>query len=109
LFVEMLKAGYTSVAEFHYLHRRTNAAPYLGPTICGTRRARRGAAAGIGLTLLPTLYQASDFGGAPLKREQARFAMQTDEFLRAIAERRARRDPRNAGRNARAAHRRRLS
>src|SRR5258708_6040009 len=30
LFVEMLKAGYTSVAEFHYLHRQKNGAPYPG-------------------------------------------------------------------------------
>ena len=41
-------------------------------------------AAGIGLTLLPTLYQSSDFGGQPLKPEQARFFLDTDEFLRAI-------------------------
>src|SRR6202521_5874687 len=30
LFVEMLKKGYTSVAEFHYLHRQTNGAAYSG-------------------------------------------------------------------------------
>src|SRR4030081_2643557 len=30
LFVEMLKSGYTSVAEFHYLHRQTNGTPYSG-------------------------------------------------------------------------------
>ncbi len=28
LFVEMLKAGYTSVAEFHYLHRQVNGLAY---------------------------------------------------------------------------------
>jgi formimidoylglutamate deiminase len=87
LFVEMLKAGYTSVAEFHYLHRQTNAAPYLGTNDLWNATAAAATAAGIGLTLLPTLYQASDFGGKPLKREQARFGMQTDEFLRAVGER----------------------
>src|SRR6202011_5870690 len=87
LFVEMLKAGYTSVAEFHYLHRQKNAAPYPGTN--GLWEAIDNAAeiAGIGLTFLPTLYQTSDFGGKPLKREQARFAMDTDVFLRAIEER----------------------
>src|SRR5271154_886192 len=30
LFVEMLKSGYTSVAEFHYLHRQTNGDLYSG-------------------------------------------------------------------------------
>ena len=40
--------------------------------------------AGIALTFLPTLYQTSDFGSQPLKPEQSRFAMATDEFLRAV-------------------------
>ena len=30
LFVEMLKSGYTSVAEFHYLHRQQDGVPYSG-------------------------------------------------------------------------------
>ena len=30
LFIEMLKSGYTSVAEFHYLHRQKDGAPYSG-------------------------------------------------------------------------------
>jgi formimidoylglutamate deiminase len=90
LFVEMLKSGYTSVAEFHYLHRpggaaRPNGAAQhfssnpLWDAIDGAARV-----AGIGLTFLPTLYQSSDFGGAPLKPEQARFFLDTDEFLRAV-------------------------
>src|ERR1700676_142535 len=94
LFVEMLKAGYTSVAEFHYLHRQKNGALYPGTN--GLWEAIDNAAqiAGIGLTFLPTLYQTSDFGGKPLKREQARFAMDTDVFLRAIEQRlRRRRQP----------------
>ena len=48
------------------------------------------AAAGIGLTFLPTLYQCSDFGAAPLKAEQARFALETEAFLKAVADRSAR-------------------
>ncbi len=87
LFIEMLKAGYTSVAEFHYLHRRANATPYLGTNDLWSAIASAASTAGIGLTLLPTLYQTSDFGGRPLKREQARFALETEEFLRAIGER----------------------
>jgi formimidoylglutamate deiminase len=87
LFVEMLKAGYTAVAEFHYIHRRADATPYLADNEIWDAVARAAATAGIGLTFLPTLYQASDFGGRPLRREQARFALETDVFLRAIAER----------------------
>jgi formimidoylglutamate deiminase len=87
LFIEMLEAGYTSVAEFHYLHRHRDGSAYgidngLWDAIAAAARET-----GIGLTLLPTLYQTSDFGGAPLKREQARFRLETDHFLRAIQDR----------------------
>ena len=87
LFVEMLKAGYTSVAEFHYLHRPSGGAHYADANLLWEAIGEAAALAGIGLTFLPTLYQSSDFGGAPLRPEQARFALQTDAFLRAIEDR----------------------
>lgn len=94
LFVEMLKSGYTSVAEFHYLHRRTDGAPYAGTNELWAAIASAADTAGIGLTFLPTLYQTGDFGSQPLKREQLRFAMATEEFLRAVEARvRAERQP----------------
>jgi formimidoylglutamate deiminase len=87
LFVEMLKAGYTSVAEFHYLHRQKNGALYSGKNALWEAIGSAASTAGIGLTLLPTLYQTSDFGAKPLQREQRRFALDRDEFLRAVHER----------------------
>jgi formimidoylglutamate deiminase len=87
LFVEMLKSGYTSVAEFHYLHRRIGGAPYAGANALWDAISNAAAIAGIGLTFLPTLYQTGDFGGKPLKAEQARFASDTDAFLRSLEER----------------------
>jgi formimidoylglutamate deiminase len=87
LFIEMLKAGYTSVAEFHYLHRPSSGVQYGGENLLWEAIGNAAALAGIGLTFLPTLYQSSDFGGAPLKPEQARFALETDAFLRAIEDR----------------------
>jgi formimidoylglutamate deiminase len=87
LFVEMLKAGYTSVAEFHYLHRPSGEKQYAGTNLLWEAIGNAADTAGIGLTFLPTLYQSSDFGAAPLKPEQARFALQTDAFLRAVEER----------------------
>src|ERR1700737_1503096 len=104
LLVEMLKAGYTSVAEFHYLHRQKNGALY--PEKNGLWEAIDNAAetAGISLTFLPTLYQCSDFGVKPLKREQARFAMDTDVFLRAVQERLADRRSKSRARTGAAFH-----
>ena len=75
LFIEMLKSGYTSVAEFHYLHRP----PAMWQAIDAAADET-----GIGLTLLPTLYQSSDFGSKPLRTEQARFHLELDSFLRGI-------------------------
>jgi formimidoylglutamate deiminase len=94
LFLEMLKSGYTSVAEFHYLHRQRDGKAYSGVNALWEAVGNAATLAGIGLTFLPTLYQTSDFGGRPLKPEQARFASDTGVFLRAIenriaAERRA--------------------
>jgi formimidoylglutamate deiminase len=87
LFIEMLKAGYTAVAEFHYLHRQVDGAPYTGSNALWDAVAGAASSAGIAMTFLPTLYQCSDFGAQPLKREQARFALDTDHFLRAVGER----------------------
>ncbi len=87
LFIEMLKSGYTSVAEFHYLHRNLSGAAYEGTNPLWEAVDEAASVAGIGLTFLPTLYQCSDFGGRPLKPEQARFASETDAFLRAVEER----------------------
>jgi formimidoylglutamate deiminase len=87
LFIEMLKSGYTSVAEFHYLHRRRNGLPYGEENALWTAIDDAACIAGIGLTFLPTLYQTSDFGGKPLKAEQARFESDTEYFLRAVERR----------------------
>jgi formimidoylglutamate deiminase len=87
LFVEMLKSGYTSVAEFHYLHRAAPDARSLDVNPLWEAVSHAARAAGIGLTFLPTLYQSSDFGGQPLRPEQARFFLDTDEFLSAIERR----------------------
>ncbi len=87
LFIEMLKSGYTSVAEFHYLHRQSNGAIYSGGNALWEAVASAAAATGIALTFLPALYQTSGFGARPLKREQARFALETHQFLRAIDDR----------------------
>ncbi len=87
LFVEMLKSGYTSVAEFHYLHRQPGGEPYTGANGLWEAVVAAADATGIGLTFLPTLYQTSDFGAQPLRAEQARFAAETQWFLRGIEDR----------------------
>jgi formimidoylglutamate deiminase len=81
LYLEMLKAGYTAVAEFHYLHNDPTGAAYANPAELSERIAAAAASAGIRLTLLPVLYQTGNFGGVPPKPGQRRFVKTTDAFL----------------------------
>jgi formimidoylglutamate deiminase len=83
-YLEMLEAGYTEVAEFHYLHHRPDGGAYAEPTALGDA-VRAGAwTAGIRHLLLPTLYQQGSFAGQPLAGSQRRFANATDGFLRLL-------------------------
>ena len=88
-YLELLRGGYTSVAEFLYLHRLRQPIKSADPSDPGdpteldadaaiARAARR---AGIGLTLLPTLYQHADFGGLVPSSGQLPFVRTTAQFL----------------------------
>src|SRR3982751_5644664 len=63
LYVEMVKAGYTSVAEFHYLHHDRDGTPYADRVTMSEAIVAAAKEVGIGLTLLPVLYQSGGFGG----------------------------------------------
>jgi formimidoylglutamate deiminase len=80
-FIEMLESGFTSVAEFHYLHNAPDGRSYDNPAELSERIIAAASATGIGLTLLPVLYSASGFGGAPTTEGQRRFSNSLDRFL----------------------------
>ncbi len=82
VYIEMLEAGYASVAEFHYLHHQPGGVPYADPAELAHRIAAAATAAGIGLTLLPVLYTWGGAGAAPLAGGQLRFGCGLDAFLR---------------------------
>ncbi len=84
LYVEMLQAGYTAVGEFHYLHHDRDGRPYDDPAATSEAIAAAAVEAGIGLTLLPVLYQCGDFGGVAAGPGQRRFLHRTDAFLRLV-------------------------
>jgi formimidoylglutamate deiminase len=90
LYVEMLKAGYTAVAEFHYLHHDRDGAPYDDRVTMSEAIVAAAAEAGIGLTLLPVLYQTGGFGGKTTGPGQRRFINSVDEILAMIATLRSR-------------------
>jgi formimidoylglutamate deiminase len=73
LYVEMLKHGYTTVAEFHYLHNDPGGKRYADPAETSFRIVAAAHDAGIGLTLLPVLYAHGGFGHRILSPAQRRF------------------------------------
>ncbi|MFT3717512.1 formimidoylglutamate deiminase [Pseudorhodoferax sp.] len=85
LYVEMLETGYTSVCEFHYVHHDRDGRPYADDAELALALLRAARRAGIGLTLLPVLYQTGGFGGTPPSEGQRRFIRATDDMLRLLA------------------------
>jgi formimidoylglutamate deiminase len=78
---EMLVAGYTGVAEFHYLHRDPSGAWYDDRAAMARALIEAAKDAGIAICLLPALYAHGDAGGAPLGPHQRRFATSVDEIV----------------------------
>ncbi|HEX7964748.1 MAG TPA: formimidoylglutamate deiminase [Gammaproteobacteria bacterium] len=82
-FFDMLRGGFTSVAEFHYLHHLPDGRPgaEMGRAVIDAARE-----VGIRLRLLPVFYQAGGFG-KPARDEQQRFVHRSvEDFCGLLAE-----------------------
>ena len=95
LYIEMLKMGYTRVAEFHYLHHDIDGSVYsansskdMSTGLATMAQAIFDAAkeSGIGLTLLPVLYQYSGFGEKAPSDGQKRFINSTEQFNQLVSD-----------------------
>lgn len=76
LYSEMLRHGYSHVAEFHYLHHDINGAPYDNLAEMGQRLVSAAKKTGINITLIPIFYQKGGFGKEP-SPHQKRFISST--------------------------------
>ena len=85
-FMEMQEAGFSGVAEFHYLHNQPGGARYADPAELSRRIAAAAAETGIGLTLLPVHYAQGGVDGRPLAGGQLRFANDRDSFADLVAQ-----------------------
>jgi formimidoylglutamate deiminase len=65
-FREMLRAGYSCVAEFHYVHHQPDGVPYADPNALAKVVVEAARAAGIRLLMLPVAYAR---GGIPRFRD----------------------------------------
>lgn len=73
---QMVCAGYTSVVEFHYVHRLGTAAPEAAVDAL----VEAAADAGIRLTIAPVLYRYADALGSALRTEQRPFELSRQEL-----------------------------
>ena len=79
-YCEMLRSGYTSVAEFHYLHRDPTDNDAVDTMFEAIVTAARDS--GIRLTYVPVHYERAGFEDPEPTSRQATFAMSVNEFLR---------------------------
>ena len=76
---EMVSTGYTSVAEFHYLHNELDSAETSEAMFEAILAAAE--ASGIRLTYVPVLYERAGFDQPEPTADQQRFARSIDDFL----------------------------
>jgi formimidoylglutamate deiminase len=81
LYAELLQGGYTQVCEFHYLHHAPDGRPYADPLAMSRALVQAAQDTGIGVTLLPVLYERAGFAQGALRDDQRRFATTAERVL----------------------------
>lgn len=85
LYLEMLKAGYSCVGEFQYLHHDLDGKPFANRAEMSLQCLQAARHVGIGFTALPVLYRYSGFGNAAPLESQKRFINDADGFAEIVA------------------------
>ena len=81
LYSEMVRHGYTNVAEFHYVHHQKNGQHYDNLAEMGSRMVAAAKTAGINITLVPIFYQKGGFGLSPNDQQQRFISPSIDAYL----------------------------
>ncbi len=84
LYAEMLRQGYTAVAEFHYLHHDKNGQSYNNIAEMGERLMAAAQNAGINLTLVPMFYQKGGFGQEPGDSQKRFISKDIESYYRLL-------------------------
>lgn len=82
LYAEMLRHGYSNVAEFHYVHHAQNGEPYANLAETGEALIEAAKETGIKITLIPIFYQKGGFGFEPNERQRRFISKTFDEYAR---------------------------
>ncbi len=81
LYSQMVRKGYTHVAEFHYLHHDKKGNSYANQAEMGERLLAAAQTAGIRITIIPVFYQKGGFGEEPRPRQRRFISRTVDEYL----------------------------
>ena len=84
LYTEMVRLGYTNVAEFHYVHHQQDGTPFENLSEMGERLIAAAKTAGIGITLVPIFYQKGGFGKEPTTGQRRFISKDADTYLRLL-------------------------
>jgi formimidoylglutamate deiminase len=84
VYAEMVRVGYTHVAEFHYLHHDKNGKRYTNLAELGARMVAAAKQAGIKITLIPVFYQQGGFGLPPQERQKRFISKSVDEYFKLL-------------------------
>jgi formimidoylglutamate deiminase len=84
LYAELLRKGYTHVAEFHYLHHDKDGKPYGNLAEMGLRLLEAAKKAGIKITLIPVFYQKGGFGKDPQTRQRRFISQRVENYFRLL-------------------------
>jgi len=89
LYAEMLRQGYTEVAEFHYVHHDKDGKPYTKLAEMGERLLAAAQKTGIKITLIPVFYRYGGFGQAANERQRRFLSHDLESYLRLFDESRS--------------------
>lgn len=84
LYSEMVRHGYTNVAEFHYVHHDKDGSSYSNLAEMGERLIIAAQKAGINITLVPIFYQKGGFGKQPTEGQRRFISPTIDEYLKLL-------------------------
>ncbi|HQU82237.1 MAG TPA: formimidoylglutamate deiminase [Pyrinomonadaceae bacterium] len=82
LYAEMLRHGYSNVAEFHYVHHDKNGASYANLAEIGEALIEAAKETGIKITLIPIFYQKGGFGIEPNERQRRFISKTFDDYAK---------------------------
>lgn len=81
LYSEMLRHGYGSVAEFHYVHHDQNGQRYNNHAELGQRLVNAAQKVGLKINLIPIFYQKGGFGQPPVEKQKRFISPTTEDYL----------------------------